>query len=584
MANPIKILIDAEMTGGAGIKDQIRDLRELHDISAQFESLRNEAAEKYPEDLKRQNNYIREQINLQQRLETVGSRGRIANMRRSLESPMGVYDREQVKRRISSEQRAHIQAARDTVESQAARTQWAEDRGIGDPRDRDGGGFADDFLYAGAGGFRQGGMGMLAVGLGRFGRRAAGLMTGMGVGAKLAAGTGIGLAVYGAYKAVQFVGQGISKNRELAPEFTGLMAGMDEIPEGADAMKIFRREVELSGLAIGKNVQETIALQREWMRLGGTAELAGSKMERTILTAYAYGIDAQMTTQFAETMARTGYQPNATMSEEMLSRAIMRAEDAGMGKRRIQEFLGTIQGITPEILRTAVTTDPKEIIAIAAQFAELGLPFQGERGTNVLGKLHRGLAESPMGFMAAKRAIEARGGVADIVSIEYQRGEGLSDYQNLKQLWGIYMEQAGGDEGRAALLMRKAPGMGNLSMKELWNPDEDNIIDSIGELMRTDRTQWDVLSPEEYTKREAEMDERIDEITRTTGFMSLQNQIITEIGKIENAAELFAKGVDAFHTVITEFGEEYLNRAPREESPVKYQATIDRLSEMGYYY
>lgn len=574
MTHRIGIEIATETTGGAGVKEQIRDLRELHDISAQFESLRNEAAEKYPEDLKRQNNFIREQINLQQRLETVGSRERIASMRRSMEVPMGIQEREMVKRRIASEKRAHIHAARDTVESQASRMQWAEDQGIGDPTYRDRGGFADDYLQSGAGGFRRGGLGMLASGLGRVGRRAAGMVTGMGVGAKLAAGTGIGMGVYAAYKAVQFVGQGIDKNRQLAPEFTGLMAGMKDLPED---MKTFRREVELSGIAIGKSVQETIALEREWMRLGGVAELAGSKMERTILTGYAYGIDAQATMQFTGMMARTGTQIGE-MNEEMLSRAIMRADDAGMGGRRRQEFLGTVQGITPEILRTAVTVNPEDMISIAAQFAEMGLPFQGERGTDIIGRLHGGLTQAGgMGFEAARRVLEARGEVATPASIQRQQELGVADYENMKELWTMY-NRVGGTEDEAAYLMGR---QFNIPMRALWNPDDD--MNSIGEMLNRDVSDYSKLSPAEITKRKAEMDQRIEEITDTTGFKSMQNKVIEEIAKIETAADLFKEGVNIFNSAVGDFVKNRITPGSQEkENPIIYQSTSERMPGMGF--
>jgi len=574
MTHRIGIEINTETTGGAGVKQQIQDLRELHNISAQFESLRNEAAQKYPEDLKRQNNYIREQINLQQRLETAGSRERISDMRHEMEKTMSTHERNMVKQRISAEQRAHVLTSRETVESQAARMQWAEDMGIGDPADRARGGFADDFLQSGASGFRGGGMGMLSSGLGRFGRTAAAKFAGMGVGAKLAAGTGIGLAAVGALGAAQFVGQGIEKNRQLAPEFTGLMSGMSEIPEGTESMKIFRREVELSGLAIGKGVQETIQLEREWMRLGGTAELAGSKMERTVLTGFAHGIDAQAAMQFTGAMARTGYQPGE-MNEDMLSRAIMRADAAGMGGFRRQEFMGTVQGITPGILRSAVTADPEDVIAIAAQFAEMGLPFQGERGTEMINRLQGGITQSGgLGFEAARRVLEARGEVATPASIQAQQELGLTDYENMKELWGMFKRMGGGKEQEAAFLMGR---QFNIPMRALWNPDED--MNSLGEMLNRGASDYDRLSPEEITKRKKEMDERVDDITDTTGFMAMRNKVITEIGKIETAANLFGDGVQAFNDTVTNFGEKWVKGGMVMTTAIEtenYKATVDR--------
>ena len=53
----------------------------------------------------------------------------------------------------------------------------------------------------------------------------------------------------------------------------------------------------------------------------------------------------------------------------------------------------------------------------------------------------------------------------------------------------------------------------------------------------------------------------------------MQNQIITEIGKIETAAKLFETGVEMFHDVITEFGEKYLETGKIPEKQVPYNAT-----------
>ena len=561
--DPIGVEIRARTSGNEEIRRSVRELQGLRQEMSQFESLRMEAAEKFPQSLEKQNRYIREQLSLLRQMENIGSRERLEKLRYQRTQAIGIEQQQTVERRIAMERVEHTRAQAEFTEAKAARQDWERQQGIGGWGERG----VDMPTMLMQAGIRGGPGAMAGAGLGAAGRAVAGRMAGMGVAGGLAAGAGVGLALYAGYKAIQFVGQGWQLNKQIFPAMAEMLTGLREIPQhGAE----FRKQLELSAAAMGVNLQTTMALQREWMRMGGLVEADTQRMERVGRMARVFGMTAQQGIGFVGAMARMGYVPQVRPMLE--PRAIQAAVGAGMEGFRIGEFLQQLQAVTPALLRTAVTFDPQQLIDITGQFANLGLPFQGQRGAELMTRLHGAMTGGGMGWEAARRVVQRRTGEQHVWDILVQQQRGILDPQNLREQWAIAQRIGGPDIRSQAFQLYEQLGR-RLTTLEIYNPSEfqDSLVEMLMGTGKPLPGVGKILTDEEIKKRIAEWEKTPERIAE-------KFEVIKEIAKIETAAKAFETATVTFSDAINRFVERGL--LPGEEPPVglrePYEATVRR--------
>jgi len=552
--DPVGIEIKARVSGNEAIRNSARELQGLRKEMSQFESIRMEAAEKFPQSLEKQNRYIREQLSLLRQMENIGSRERLEGLRHQRAQAIGIEQQRTVERRIAMERMEHVRSQAEFTEAQAARQEWERQQGIGGWGERG----VDMPTMLMQAGIRGGPVGMAGAGLGAAGRAVAGRMAGMGVAGGLAAGAGVGLALYAGYKAIQFVGQGWQLNKQIFPAMAEMLTGLREIPQhGAE----FRRQLELSAAAMAENLQTTMALQREWMRFGGLVEADTQRMERVGRIAQVFGMIAQQGIGFVGTMARMGYVPQLRPMLE--PRAIQAAVGAGMEGLRIGEFLQQIQAVTPGLLRTAVRLDPQQLIDITGQFANLGLPFQGQRGAELMTRLHGAITGGGMGWEAARRVVQRTMGEQNVWDILVQQQRGILDPENLREQWRI-AQRIGGQDIRMQAFQLYHQLEGRLAPREIYNPDRDpNSL-----------VEWLSAGPEGLPRRgrrltDEEITKRIAEWEKTPERIAEKYTVIKDIAKIEVAAKAFEIGTMTFSDAINRFVERGL--LPGGELPAELQ-------------
>lgn len=535
--DPIGIEIRTRVAGNQQVQESVRNLQSMRQELSQFESIRLEAAQKYPESLEKQNRFIREQLSLLRQMENIGSRERLARLSAQKSEAIGVEQRRGIERQMDRERIEHARAQSEFAEAQMQRKQWEQQRGLGGWTDRG----VDLTTLLTQAGIRGGPGAMVGAGLATVGRRAAGAMAGMGLAGRLAMGTGAGALLYGAYRAVRFVGEGMELNRQVYPMLADLMSGMRELPESAAQ---FRRELGLAAVNMGENVRQTITLQREWMRMGGLTEADTQTMSNAVLMGRAFGILPEEMTKFVGAMARTGYRPR--LNPMLLPQAIRAATGAGIEGLRIPEFLEQIEMVTPALLGTAVTLDPAKLIGITARFADLGLPFQGQRGAQMMTSMHSAITQSGAGWEAARRVIQRRDGDVTLFDILRQQQRGLTDMENLREMLRIAQEQTRGRplEDVAVslhyLLGAKGP------IEALYNPDE--FRNSVMEMLLGIGKPLPGIGG---TLTDEQIKERIAEYEETEGLKAKRYDVAKEVAKIETAAGLFELNINTFGEFVT---------------------------------
>lgn len=555
--DPVGIEIRTRTSGNQSLQESVRNLQGLRKEMSLFEDLRLEAVEKFPDSLAKQNRYIREQISLMRERATIDRQAQTVRRQQMMEQG-DYYTRRQVKERERLDQAEFQRYRLELREEETKRRAWAMEQGIGGGEGRP----ADMTTMLMQAGIRGGPGAMAGAGLGAAGRAVTARMAGMRLAGKLALGAGVGTALFAGYKALQFVGQGWQLNKEIFPAMAEMITGLREIPQhGAE----FRRQLELSAAAMGENLQTTMALTREWMRLGGVVEIDTQRMERVGHMARVFGMPAQEGIGFVGAMGRMGYRPQITPM--LLPRTIQAAVAAGMEGLRIEEFLQQIQAVTPGLLRTAVTLDPRQLIDITGQFANLGLPFQGERGAELMTRLHGAMTGGGMGWEAARRVVQERTREQHVWDILVQQQRGILDPQNLREQWRI-AQRIGGQDIRMQAFQLYHQLEGRLAPREIYNPDRDPnslvewLLGGPQGLPRVGRK----LTDEEITKRIAEWEKTPERIAE-------KYTVIKDIAKIEVAAKAFEIATMTFSDAINRFVERGL--LPGGEPPAELQESYE---------
>ena len=570
LSNRIGIEIDARATGGQGIREQLNSLRELHQVSGQFESLRMEAAEKYPDQLDKQNQYIREQLTLLKQLESVGSRRRVSEMQDQMRNVRYFGDRRQIEMAVGREQVEHRRAGLEFSEAELARRGWAEQEGLTGVSAAAG---EDVFAGMAMAGGRGGISGIAGYGLGRAGEGLRGMMGGMGGAAKIATGAGIGALIYGAYKAFDFIRDGWNTIKSLQSGIFDVLVGLDEIPRTEKGRAEFRHRAMRAGVGMGLDLQTTLAMGADWMRLGGIRDenVLFPLMEGSVTMGRLHGIDPQRTTGFLGQMARMGLRPNANiMSENTMRTALAAADRAGLTGLRRSEFIDQVTSMAPTVLQTAVTADPEMLIGIAERFAMLGLPFQGERGGRGMTQLHGAITGGQgISVEVARRILVARGDPVTLPNIRRQQELGVTDPANMRGVWGLAMELGGGDPMWAAYIASQQTGLAS----RLWW-DEKRLTPRLGDLFAAgmgdeftkDRMATIIkeLTPEE----KARQDEQIAAMEGTPQWQAMVFEVVGEISKIESAALAFDTASTTFKEAVNTMVDRLM--APEEELRTKY--------------
>jgi len=553
------------------MREHIQSLQQLNAGWSQFNDLRRDAAEAYPDDLKRQNTYIQQQLNLLQKLENVGSRERIKKLQdeRSLVREqyagrrMGTAAREEVaaiNRRIRSEEREHIEWRGHAAEATSHRMQWSMDQGIGEPSQAD---LLTDLAGMGIRG--AGPSGMAQMGLGKLARGVTGRMATMSTLGKLGMGTGAGLLAFGGYKFVTGALEGKEAYKQIAPDLMQIQAMTGRL--GGDA-RAFREEFEAIAIVTGTTLKEMSGLEQSYIRLTG-GRLNSYVMDDVINIAQSFGINKGLGVEFVGRMGMTGYRPDP-LPDWRLKEAITAGIGSGIGLGRLPEFLQGIMSLTDAVMRTSVTADPSLMGSYAGRMGVLGTPFQGQRGIQQLTGFNQAITQGGMGFQAARRILDRTEGagnysIGQVIALQEQ---GINDPRLLEELFAIAGELGGADPWNRAMLLNKWTGV---PMKALYNPASisgNEEIDSwlelqgamggrmrIGSMTKKDfaaKTAGIELSAESRRMMEEmatdpeAFSKRVKEMMGTTGFEVQMRAVATEIGKIETAAATFERANELF--------------------------------------
>jgi len=641
----IQINVGTRVTGKQELAEQTRAMDLASQGFSRFNEIKSEAAQKYPEDLKKQNKYLNDQLQLIRQLEQAENKARMSELQHeeklarnevssSSGRDKGTKQRElkRIQAEIYGVKTGAIDDATRNAESSASAKQWALDRGIYDPSERESAGMIGDLTQSGM----RGGAGGLATGAVQGATSAiTRKMAGMGTGAKLATGLGVGAVGYAAFKGVQALQEGWGSYKDVLKDLTEISAISELLPQDAEA---FRESFEAVALTTATTLTELAGLEKTWMRILGAG--AGDYTQRrldiqeTISLGKAFGIDNSDSTGFVARQGKTGYE---TVSDPtILKQAIAEGVMSGIGVARLPEFLQEVMGVTESVIQTAVTMqDPGMISRYAGLFGSMGEPFRGSRGGNVLSGLHDSMATGGMGFQAALRIMERGGQNFSIGEVTALQEQGMADPRMLSEFFAMARDMATGagkDIERTrwdqSFLLKKWSG-NRLQMAELYNPDK--AMNSLVELMErfgdqlpdigkmsesefakfigassdlTDdekkfvRDSTQPGDPKDTPKTQAELiaesiraglkdgedafNKRIASFRDTFGFETQQAAIAGEIGKIESAATAFERAASMMNDAVIAFARTTLDSDEAQRvlnglPPTKDEAAFSRL-------
>lgn len=571
----IGIEINTRSTGGEQVREHIQQMEKMNAGWEQFNDLRREGAEKYPDDLKKQNTFIREQITLLNQLESAGARERINRLQGMKEEARTTHEKQQIQRQIRQEQAEHFESAATATEARAARMQWAGDMGIGDRDENIMGRMA-------AAGVTGGGMGMAQAGVGVATRTLQQKMAGMSLGGKVALGVTGGLAIGAILAGAKALKEGFDELKQIAPDLLKMRAISGELAEDSEK---YRKNFQAVALSTATTTSELKQHETTWLRiLGGDVNL-NANIRDIVNLSKPFGIDPGQGVEFAGRMARTGYEANT--QGDFLRKAIESGMESGMGRARLPEFLREVEGFTRTVQATAFAiNDPNLMTRYAANLGGLGQPFMGEGGGRILGGIHTAMAGGGMGFQAARRILDQQRGpgnysIGEVTALQQQ---GMNDPRMLREYIGMYGEIAGTDNmenlsrreremrmSNQAMMLSKATGISQLGF---YNPDEE--INSILEKMRAEGIEGFTKGPTGRIDFEKELAAYKEDF----GFKTAQAEIAAEVAKINAAAATFQSASELFYETVSRMAEFTLsgdiNPALLRENFVPDQATTMR--------
>ncbi len=531
-------------TGGGSIREQIRNIQELSATSAQFEALRSEAADKYPEQLEKQNRYIRQQINQLQRLYSVGHAERQAELRHENLKAHTRHDKKKIQEKSTAEQTDYASYRKEIADARAAQEDWSRENGMGGF----GGGMPMDaedeygmMLMQGMAGGGTGGVLRSAT------RKMLGKFSGMSTMGKIGVGTGVGAIAMGAYKGIQAVGEGWSDYKQMAPALREVYSLMQTIPMAGES---FRKQIEGTGVATGTMAAEMLGIEKTWMRLSGSNQINQRQQDNigsTLLTGLAFGVDRQKSVEFSGEMARTGNQITE-MDSRPLRNAIQSGMRAGFVESRLPEYLEQITSVNQAVLSTAVTYDPATLLPLIEKISGMGLPFQGQRGAQVISGLNQAITqEDGVGFEAARRVAENKFGAGkySLGQVKFLQQGGITDPALLTEYVKIAQEMGGDDPWDRALMLQQMTG---LNMRQVYNPytkEQDSLL----EMFEGNGKK----GGKGLNFTDKEMEERIAKMDKNWAFMQEKSTAAGQYTKIEIAAQLFEAGSGIFQQAVMDF-------------------------------
>lgn len=555
--NRIGITIDAKTTGGDQMRAHIEALGQMNAGWSHFNEVRREAEQQYPDSLKKQNDYIREQIGLLARLESVGHQDRMADLSYQRRRLTNKFGQARLDKEMYELRKEHIKDVTTSVQGEAYRKEWAGEQG--GPTGAD---LLTDLTGLGIRG--AGGRGMMQMGLGRFAGRVTGKMAGLGTLAKLGVGVGAGILGLGVFKLISGALEGAEAYKQIAPDLMNIAAMTGRLGDDAAA---FREEFEAIAMLTGTTLKEMSQLEQSYIRItGGRAR--GTVMDDIINIAQSFGIEKGLGVEFTARMGMTGYRAG-TASDEGLKAAIIEGIRSGIGEGRLPEFLQGVMSLTEAVMRTSVTADSGLMGRYAGRLGALGVPFQGQRGMQQLSSFNQAITSGGMGFQAARRILDRTEGagnysIGQVIALQEQ---GLQDPRLLEEFFAIAGELGGKNPWHQAMLLNQwtgGPGRG-IPISALYNPDE--AVNSWLELKKIfgGRMRIGAMTNEEFeaatgglnmTPEDRELmrelatpegfAKRIEELRDTTGFEINMRAIATEIGKIELAAGMFERANELF--------------------------------------
>lgn len=535
-------------TGGGSVREQIRNIQELSATSAQFEALRSEAAEKYPEQLEKQNRYIRQQINQLQRLYSVGHAERQAELRHENLKAHTRHDKKVVQEKSTQEQTDYASYRKEIADARAAQEDWSRENGMGGfggsmPMDAE-----DEYGMMLMQGLAGGGMGQATGGIMRTAaRKMLGKFSGMSTMGKIGMGVGVGTIAMGAYKGIKAVGEGWSDYKQMAPALREVYTLMQAIPAAGES---FRKQIEETGVYTGTMASEMLGIEKTWMRLGGMNQInqrGQDNIGTTLMTGLAFGVDRQKSVEFSGTMARTGNQITE-MDSKPLRNAIQSGMRAGFVESRLPEYLEQITSVNQAVLSTAVTYDPAKLLPLIEKVAGLGLPFQGQRGAQVISGLNQAITqEDGVGFEAARRVAEAKFGTGNysLGQVKFLQQGGITDPALLTEFVKISQEMGGDDPWDRALMLQQMTG---LNMRQVYNPytkGQDSLLEMFEGVGRKGGKGLN------FTDKE--MEERVKAMSENWAFKQEQTTAAIQYEKIEIAAQLFEGASSIFQNAVMDF-------------------------------
>ena len=548
--NRIGILIDTQTTGGDQLRQHVQQVTEMNAGWSQFNTLRREAAEKFPNDIKKQNTDMRTQLGILKELEMVGSQERVAALRdrigvirdRFAGGRMGTYAKKDIaalNAKIRAEQVKHRDWRTTAAEAHAHQAQWGLDQGIGDP---------DIMAQMAGAGVRGGGMGIMQQGI----SSATGLMTkkmaGMGVGGKLALGLTAGAVLGGAAFVVTQLSKGWDLYKNLAPELLKIAAISGRLPDDAERYRDIFLDV---ANATGTATSELLQYEKQWLTIlgGNTIGAQGGKtgiLASVIDISQAYGIDKGLGTEFAARMGMTGYRSKA--SDDILKQVIADGMASGIGVARLPEYLQGIQQLTSVVMRTSVTSDPASLSMLASTVGNLGLPFQGARGAELIGGLHQGM-QGGMGFQAAREILGPGASLFDIKALQQQGANSPRMVAGYMSLFGK-MAGVGGKTGQDLMKAREYQAIlmaaeTKIPLALLYNPSKK--VDSFLELNPDVLQNLKGGDLSDLSESDAAIVQKIMDYKKTFGFETQQAAIAADIGRINAAAASFESTARLFY-------------------------------------
>ncbi len=500
----IGIEINTRATGGEQVREHIQQMEKMNAGWEQFNDLRREGAEKFPDDLKKQNTFIREQITLLNQLESAGARERINRLQGMKEEARTTHEKQQIQREIRLQQTEHFESVATTTEARAARMQWAGDMGFGDVDDNVMGRMA-------AAGATGGGMGMTQAGVGIATKTLQQKMVGMGLAGKLALGVGGALGIGAILGGAKFLKGGLDEVKDLEEKLVSVKTIMGRITDDSES---FRKNFQAVALSTATTTDDLLQYQTAWLRIVGDDPNVNIRTKGILDAAKPFGIPGGAATEFEGRMSLTGYQAN--LQGDFLRKAIESGMGSGMGRARLPEFLREVEGFTRTVQATAFAiNDPDLMTRYAANLGGLGQPFMGEGGGRILSGIHTAMAGGGMGFQAARRILDQERGpgnysIGEVTALQQQ---GMNDPRMLQEYIGMYGEIAGtnnmGDLSRReiemrmsnqAMMLSKVTGINQLGF---YNPDEE--INSILEKYRAEGIEGFTKGPTGKINFEAEL-------------------------------------------------------------------------------